>query len=487
MADWNVPVETTREQDRANLALAPAHIRAEIEERLRMTDEERKLDYQRRAAEADAKRAAEVGSMTDKVIEQRRIEERIAEKAVEKEQVRQGAQTKLPPQADPNSIKLKVARRNEVTTEVKKPLFLYEPYLLADSVVGFYGKGGSGKSSLLATLAAEISPFASTLWISTEEDQEDVRDRGMMGIPSVNDNGVPYMAADGQDETLQVFQAVVTKTDKDGRAVESMFNVYEHLEPAIIMANTNVMNLSHQKPVKLVVLDTIVALTTWDRQAGPNSDEGVKRLMAFLRSVAERRNVTIAVVGHANKGKHDHFADSVMGAVAWTTSPRLSFMHAKDRTTDGQIIVRLAKSNKVPEFAELFSLHMVLQQAQIADGPAAGLFKVKPLSRVWGPLKAEELWDEVTTPPREEGDGEFAPKRETVVNAALQFIVDQFANHNATEVTRQEVDDHLRQKTGKNIDNHRWLKVDAFFVNHPTLEKAYDHTRRNLVVYRRRT
>lgn len=460
----------------------------EARARLAMDPEDRRAEDDRRKAEANARQAAEIAEYQREATKTEEARLKVAEKQLEAEQVRKGAQTKLPPQADPNTIKLKVARMSDVTTEIKKPLFLYEPYLLADSVVGFYGKGSSGKSSLLATFAAEIGHFASTLWISTEEDETDVLDRYMRGIPAVDDYGQPYMASVGHDAALQVFQAVVTKTDKDGRATESMFNVYEHLEPAIIMANSNVMNLTHQKPVKLVVLDTIVALTTWDRQAGPNSDEGVKKLMAFLRGVAERRNVTIAVVGHANKGKHDHFADSVMGAVAWTTSPRLSFMHAKDRTTDGQIIVRLAKSNKVQEFAQLFGVHMVQQQAQIADGPAAGLFKVKPLGRVWGSQKAEELWNEVTTPPKEEGDGEgfSGRKRETVVDAALEFIYDRFANHGATEVTRQEVDEHLRQK-GKNIDGHRWLRVDAFFVNHPTIEKAHDHTRQNLVVYRRRT
>ena len=480
---WHTVSPTTPEQDMLAAELAPEHLKAHYRERAALDPETRRIEYETRKAEAEAKHVNEISSMTDKVIEQRKIEERIAEKEIEKEKVRKGAQTKLPPQADPNSIKLKVVRMSDVTDRNEKPYFLLEPYLIADSVVGFYGKGGSGKSSLIATMAAEVSYRASTLWISTEETEANNLNRYMKGIPL--DDG--RLVSAGQDATLQVFQAVVTKTDKDGRATESMFNVYEHLEPAIIMANSNVMNLTHQKPVKLVVLDTIVALTTWDRQAGANSDEGVKKLMAFLRGVAERRNVTIAVVGHANKGKHDHFADSVMGATAWTTSPRLSFMHAKDRVTDGQIIVRLAKGNEVPEFAQMFRLHMVHELAQIADGPKAGMFKVQPLGRVWGGQKAEELWNEVTTPPKDDGDdGEFTAKRETVVDLALQFIIDQFANHNATEVTRQAVDDFLTAK-GKNIDRHRWLKVDAFFVNHPSIVKENDHTRQNMVVYKRRT
>lgn len=482
--DWHAVRPTTPEQDRQAAELAPEHLKAHYLERAAMDPETRRAEYELRLSEAEANRAAQLAEMQRESNKGDEIKLKIAEKQLQTEQVRKGTQTKLPAQADPNSIKLKVVRMTDITERNEKPYFLLEPYLIADSVVGFYGKGGSGKSSLIATMAAEISNFASTLWISTEETEANNLNRYMKGI--VLEDG-RYVSA-GQDATLQMFQAVVTKTDKDGRAIESMFNVYEHLEPAIIAANVNVMNLPHEKPVKLVVLDTIVALTTWDRQAGANSDEGVKRLMAFLRGVAERQGVTIAIVGHANKGKHDHFADSVMGATAWTTSPRLSFMHAKDRATDGQIVVRLAKGNEVPEFAQLFRLHMVHELAQIADGPKAGMFKVQPLTRVWGGQNAEELWNDVTTPPKDDAgdDGEPVPQRETVVDAALQFIYDRFTNDNATEVTRQEVTEYLAQK-GKNIDRHRWLRVDGHFVNHPSILRENDHTRQNMVVYRRRT
>lgn len=435
--------------------MAPAHLKAHFKDRMEMDPETRKADLAVRQAEAAAKHAAEIAAMTDKVIEQRKIEERIEEKQIEKEKVRQRKQD-TPQAADPNSIKLKVVRMNDISEKNEKPYFLLEPYLIADSVVGFYGKGGSGKSSLLATMAAHISSVASTLWISTEETEANNLNRYMKGV-QVKDG--PLILG-GHDATLQVFQTVVTKTDKDGRAVESMFNVYEHLEPAIIMANSNVQNLSHQKPVRLVVLDTIVALTTWDRQAGTNSDEGVKKLMAFLRGVAERQHVTIAVVGHANKGKHDHFADSVMGATAWTSSPRLSFMHAKDRTTDGQIIVRLAKGNEVPEFAQMFRLHMVHELAQIADGPKAGMFKVQPLARVWGGQDAEELWNEVTTPPKDndEGEGGFTDKRKlTVAEVVRNKLVEMVHAGQDAFITREQVETQLPEVK---VNRAQWAKVD---------------------------
>ena len=53
-----------------------------------------------------------------------------------------------------------------------------------------------------------------------------------------------------------------------------------YFQPPGIRAKANVEACSHNKPVKLVILGTIVALTTWTVSANPHSDEGDKRLLA---------------------------------------------------------------------------------------------------------------------------------------------------------------------------------------------------------------
>lgn len=456
---WHTP-ETTPEQDQQTVAnpLMPEWMKTPAQGRLAMDPETRKAEFEARKAEADVKRVAEINVMTDKSIELRKLDLQVEDKQILKEQVKQ-RRAELPvATADPNSIKLKVVRFTDMTDKEEKPYFLLEPYLIADGVVGFYGRGGSGKSSFLATLAADISTFASTLWISTEETESNILNRYLKPITQTDDDGVVTYLSGGQDAALQVYQTVVTKVDKDGRALESTFNVYEHLEPAIIMANSHVTNLGHGKPVKLVVLDTIVALTTWDKNANSYSDEGVKRLMAFLRGIAQRRGVTIAVVGHTNKSKHDHFADSVMGATSWTTSPRLSFMHAKDRTTDSQFIVRLAKGNEVPEFAQMFRLHMVHELAQIADGPKAGMSKVTPLARVWGGIESAEMWDEITTVPKEGEEGGFVDRRrETVVDKVFTKLIEMVHAGQDEFITRPMVEAQLADVK---VHRAQWTQVD---------------------------
>lgn len=137
--------------------------------RVAMDPEMRKLDLEVRKVEAEVKQVAEVRAMNDEVTKQKMLDLQIEEKQIEKEKVKQRRADQPIATADPNNIKLRIIRHADVTEKNDKPYFLLEPYLIANSVVGFYGKGGSGKSSLLATLAADISSFASILWISTEE------------------------------------------------------------------------------------------------------------------------------------------------------------------------------------------------------------------------------------------------------------------------------------------------------------------------------
>lgn len=423
-------------------------------------------------------------ALHDMSVEARKQEElklKQEEKRTEREELKRGKRA-APRLVDPNNIVTEFATMAD--TYIARTEFLVEPYLPRASVVGFFGRGETAKSSFVATMAASISGFASTLWISSEEADAKIKARHVKGIPQ----GDAPPAAVGLEYTLQVIKAVVTSTDANGRPLTTDFNIYDHLEPAIIKARTALQNIppEHQpaKPLLFVVIDTAVALTTWDRHAGPNSDEGVKHLMAFLRAVAERQGVTIAVVGHSNKGKHDHFADSVMGATAWVNSPRISFIHAKSMQVEGQVIVRVAKSNEIPHMAEILEVHMVHELHQFADGPKAALMKVLPVQRVWGAQQAEELWDEVTAKPKDEdGDGFRDGRTATAVENAIQVIVETLMTTSTTELTRKDVEERLGSKK---IDRHRWLQVDAHMAVHPTVEKFNDPSRQNLIVYRRK-
>lgn len=309
--------------------------------------------------------------------------------------------------------------------------------------MGFYGRGSTSKSSFLATMAAHISSWASTLWISVEEPIDWIK--------------VRHIGAGGADSTLQVVKAVAVKQDGQGRTVGSNFNTYEMLEPAIIAAKANLASVRSGKPLRLVVLDTVVGLTTWTASANPNSDEGVKRLLAYLQGLAETHDLTIAIIGHANKGKHEHFADVVMGASAWTNSPRLSFIHAADRREEYSYVLRVAKTNLVT-FGSTYKTTPVHTLYTRNDGPDSVLCKVDPGPIVWGDMDSMELWEAATTVPKDDEEGGFTDRRKrTVADVVRDKVIEMVHAGQDQFITRQQVECQLPDMK---INRAQWAKVD---------------------------
>lgn len=439
--DWHQAVETTPEQDQRIYELAPDHLKAHFKERMEMDPETRRMEFQTRKAEADAKHAAEVRGITEHSNESERLKLKQEEVKLEREKVRQRRED-APALADPNNITLEFAMSTDTATV--KINYLLDPYLPERCVVGFYGRGSTSKSSFLASMSAYISTWASTLWISVEEPADWIK--------------VRHIGAGGADRTLQVVKAVAVKKDGQGRTVGSTFNIYEMLEPAIIAAKTKLLNVQGGKPLKLVVLDTVVGLTTWTASAGPNSDEGVKRLLAYLQGLAETHDLTIAMIGHANKGKHEHFADVVMGASAWTNSPRLSFVHAADRREEYSYVIRVAKSNLVT-FGATYTTTPVHTLYERQDGPDSVLCKVSPGAIVWGDMPSMELWEAATTVPKDdEGDEGFTDRRKlTVADVVRNKLVEMVHAGQDAFITREQVETQLPEVK---VNRAQWAKVD---------------------------
>jgi hypothetical protein len=321
----------------------------------------------------------------------------------------------------------------------------------------------------LGSISAHISAVASTLWVSVEEPADWIKAR--------------HIKCGGTDKSLQVVIAVESKRDLQGRVIGSSFNVYEHLEAAIGAASAGFKH-EQKPPLRLVVLDTAVGLTGWAKGESPNDDAAVKRLLGFLQSLAERYKLTIVIIGHANKGKHDHFADTVMGATAWTNSPRLSFVHAADLREDYSYVMRVAKTNLVT-FGIGYRTEPVHTLYERAEGPDSVLVRVVPGPIVWGGLASMEMWEEATKKPKddaEDGNAPFADRRQlgmmNVIDALVELVMQGGPNG---QVTREDVE----QKLGEAVDRKRWTKVDDYVSLHPHIEIARGD--KNRVLYKRRT
>ncbi len=299
--------------------------------------------------------------------------------ALEKEKLKATRATGAPfaNPAKPEDIVLEVAMSSDSTARLE---YLVDPWLPRKQVIGFYGRGGTAKSSFVATLAASITGEVSTLWVSTEELTDWIR--------------VRHVKAGGADGTLFVVKAVVTQKDATGRAMASTFNVYDHLEAAIVQAQHHANSMHNPpRPLRLVVLDTAVALTTWGASESPNSDAGVKRLMAYLQGLCEKLNITIGVIGHSNKGKHDDLSDSVAGSGAWVNSPRQAFTHLHDRRAKNHYVACTVKHSLTGFFAASYSTHPIHTLAERADGNHSVLCAVQGSPIEWDYESARELVD----------------------------------------------------------------------------------------------
>ena len=385
--------------------------------------------------------------------EKRESEERLAkitedhrkaeEAALEKERLKRGLGTPIPqPLASLDSITLEIAMASDTATATLS--YLYDPYLPSRCVVGFYGRGGSAKSTFIASLSAEIShDDASTLWVSVEEMPEWIR--------------VRHIKCGGLEGTLAVVKAVASKTDAQGRVIASSFNVYEHLEPAILRAKENFdVIYSPPNPLRLVVLDTAVGLTTWGKSESPNDDASVKRLLGYLQALAERHGVTIAIIGHSNKGKHDHFADTVAGASAWTNSPRLSFVHARDRREEFACVMQVAKSNLTQRFATTYTTEPVHTLHHRDEGADSVLCRVGFGEVVWGEEESSELFEEATRRPSEDDDGSGGGDHKPSVVSQMVTAVAETVRASAEPVTREAVE----AKVGRKFSRREWTKAD---------------------------
>lgn len=344
----------------------------------------------------------------------------------------------LPPLADPSTITLEFAMATDIQTV--KLEFLLDPFLPAKSVVCFAGRGGTAKSSFLATMAAHISPFASTLWVSVEEQKDWIKTR--------------HIKAGGVSGSLGVVAAVAGKKDAHGRVIGSSFNIYEHLEPAITKAKAGLVEMG-MPPLRLVVLDTAVGLTAWVKGESPNDDAAVKKLLGYLQALAEAHGVTVAFIQHSNKGKHDYFADTVAGASAWTNSPRLSFVHARDRREEHTYVLRVAKSNLTQAFATPYKTVPVHVLHERDEGGDTVLCRVDPGKNVWGEEESMDLYMEATRRPKEDDEsGGMRPP--SPVDGVVSHVV-EMVTATTGPVTREMVERQL----GRPVDRRDWLKVEA--------------------------
>lgn len=257
---------------------------------------------------------------------------------------------------------------------------LIDPWVPKRTVVGFYGRGESGKSTFASSLCASASNQVSTFWISSEED--------------LNHVAVRHTHSGGEPNTLITLPASPTKYDKQtGKVTATTFDVYSHLDTAI-RDFPKVPGYRQDRPLGIVVLDAINALVTWGKGENANDDASVKRLLGHILTLALNHNLTIIIIGHVNKNTNkEHGADAVTGSAAWTNSLRRAFMFYKDVASDDyEGFVRSAKGNTGTPFASSYKTVPVYTLLKRQNGMDEVLCRVELTSEiVWGERNIAKL------------------------------------------------------------------------------------------------
>lgn len=340
-----------------------------------------------------------------------------------------GARLETPTQGD---FKFRFSRPGESTVQID---YLIDPWLPRAMVIGCFGRGEAGKSSWTASGCAAVSNTVSTLWISSEEDESHIRAR--------------HMGCGGQDRTLAVPVVLPTQIDPiTKKAVRTSFNVYQHLEPAIQRFPFEA-DARADRPLGIVVLDAVVALSAWGKGESPNDDAAVKKLIAFLTGIAEKYRLTILMLGHLNKRKHDHIADSVLGATAWTASPRLSYKFEKDEEVEFQGFVRTAKQNTGTHYGATYRTYPVHVLRMRDDGKPSVLCGAVMGETVWGELALREA---IATE-----DDPYLNKIEKK-RAKVQAIVDRALGLLQTGATSRKAVEAMLG--GEKVSKRHWQEAD---------------------------
>lgn len=275
-------------------------------------------------------------------------------------------------------LRILQSSKNERVTQMS---FTVEPWLPVGRVVGMFGRGEAGKSSFVSTLCAQASQHCSTLWVTSEEELENVE--------------VRYHQSGGVMGTLYPLESMPKLNNSEERTV---FDIYSHLEDSMLYAKREKANTN--QPLKIVVLDAVTSLVTWGKGENANDDGAVKRLISRLSSFAETHELTIVMIGHLNKNTtRAHGADAVTGSAAWTNSVRNAFMFYKDEQAENEYesIVRTAKANTGSHFAARYHTVPVYELYTYENGHKDVLCKTELISDiVHGRDEINELFGDET-------------------------------------------------------------------------------------------
>ncbi|HUY18679.1 MAG TPA: DnaB-like helicase N-terminal domain-containing protein [Candidatus Binataceae bacterium] len=210
--------------------------------------------------------------------------------------------------------------------------WLWLGYIPRGTLVVFEGDPGKGKSTLITTLAANVSrgralpggsacPAGSVVLISAEDSPEQTI--------------VPRLRA--ADANLARVRIVGPLLEKKGAAL-NILSLPKHVE---LIEKT----VSAEGAI-LVAIDPFNAFL--GEQIDSHRDHDIRRALAPLAAMAERTGAAVIVVRHLNKSGGENPLYRGGGSIGITATARVTFLVANDPKDAGRRILACIKNNLAP-------------------------------------------------------------------------------------------------------------------------------------------
>jgi hypothetical protein len=219
----------------------------------------------------------------------------------------------ISPEQGSDSPRLNLRRASSVAM---KPLkFLVPGVLPRGKLVLLAGRGGLGKSTITADIAARLSrgeramgleydppPPCEVIFATCEDDPEDTL--------------VPRLAAAGADLDKIHFPAGVCIPSKPGER-PTPWSLAHH----VALENT----LKANPGIRLLIIDPATAFAGLAGVDG-HKDAELRALLGPLSDAAAAHDLTIVLVVHLSKRQDVGVVEKVMGSVAWVNSVRMAWV-----------------------------------------------------------------------------------------------------------------------------------------------------------------
>jgi RecA-family ATPase len=244
---------------------------------------------------------------------------------------------------DPKFQKIGVTELYElksINAAMAKPAiqpWLWAGYIPLETCTLFAGKGGIGKSQVLAWIASSISTGKSFTINSTENKI----DQGSVIILSAEDHLnytiIPRLIAVGANmKNIEIIESAVDVKSKQKER-------FICLDQDIILLDKKIKEIGN---VKLIIIDPVTAYLGNIKE---NKAVDVRTFILKLNKLAEQNNLSIILNTHTRKSSGgdapSSASDEIMGSIAWANTVRMAFSITRHHEDDDLYVLIVSKTN----------------------------------------------------------------------------------------------------------------------------------------------